>query len=69
MRDEGSYNNSTYFGVLDMKEMVYEEVEGLDRLIFDCTMKKQEVFLCDFVISFLFGKDRIENSFVKNEEG
>ena len=69
MRNIRSYYNSTCFGVLNVKEVVYEEVGGLDRLILDCTMKKKEVFLCDFVISFLFGKDGIDNSFVKNEEG
>ena len=52
-----------------MKEVVYEEVRGLDRLILDCTMKKKEVFLCDFVISFHFEKNGIDNSFVENEEG
>ena len=68
MRDEGSHNNSTCFGVLNMKEVVYEEGGGLDRLILDCTIKKKEVLMCDFVISFLFGKDGIDNGLMENEE-
>ena len=68
MRDKRSYHNSTYFGVLNVKEMVYEEVGGLDRLVLDSTMKKEEVLLGDFVISLLFGKDGIDNGFMEDEE-
>ena len=68
MGDKRSYHNSTCFGVLNVKEVVYEEVGGLNRLILDCTMKKKEVFLSDFVIFFLFGKDGVDNGFMENEK-
>ena len=67
MRNERTYHYSTYFGVLNVEKMIYEEVGGLDRLVLDCTMKKKEVLFCDFVISFLFSKDGIDNSFVNEE--
>ena len=57
MRNERTYHYSTCFGVLNVEKMIYEEVGGLDRLVLDCTMKKEEIFLCDLVISFLFRND------------